>query len=89
MEVHTKTAKVATGAGWVLYLLSVVVLEGLFLALSAQASEVSQLTLVASTLVIAVLLEPLRRRLRDYIERRLRERRALRAAREAQGEARR
>ena len=79
MEAHTK---VATVAGWALYLVSVVVLEGLFLALTGQ---VSQLTLVASTLVIAVLLDPLRRRLSDYIDRLLRERRALRITREAQG----
>jgi hypothetical protein len=76
--------KIATLAGWVLYLVSVVVLEGLFLALSGQASQVSQLVLVTSTLVIAALVHPLRLRLRDYIERRLREARALRAAREAQ-----
>jgi hypothetical protein len=62
-----------------------VVLEGLFLTLTGQASQVSQLTLVASTLVIAVLLDPLRRRLSDYIDRLLRERRALHIAREAQG----
>ena len=82
MEAHTK---IATLAGWVLYLLSVVALESLFLALSGQISEVSQLVLVISTLVIAALVHPLRLRLRDYIERRLREARALRAAREAQG----
>ena len=79
MEAQTN---VATVAGWALYLVSVVVLESLFLALTGQ---VSQLTLVASTLVIAVLLDPLRRRLRDYIDRRLRERRALHTAREARG----
>ena len=79
MEAQTN---VATVAGWALYLVSVMVLESLFLALTGQ---VSQLTLVASTLVIAVLLAPLRQRLRDYIDRRLRERRALRTAREAQG----
>jgi hypothetical protein len=79
MEAHTKVAMVA---GWALYLISVVVLEGLFLALTGQ---VSQLTLVASTLVIAVLLAPLRRGLGDYIDRLLRERRALRIAREARG----
>jgi hypothetical protein len=78
MEAHTK---VATVAGWAFYLVSVV-LEGLFLALTGQ---VSQLTLVASTLVIAVLLAPLRRGLRDYIDRLLRERRALRTGREARG----
>ena len=82
MEAHTK---IATLAGWVLYLLSVVALESLFLALSGQVSEVSQLVLVISTLVIAALVHPLRVGLRDYIERRLREARALRAAREAQG----
>ncbi len=86
MESHTK---IATTAGWSLYVLSVVVLEGLFLALTDQTAGVPQLTLVASTLVIAVLLHPLRRRLRDYIERLLRERRALRVARAAQGPPRR
>ena len=83
MEAHTK---IATLVGWVLYLPSVVALESLFLALSGQVvSEVSQLVLVISTLVIAALVHPLRLGLRDYIERRLREARALRAAREAQG----
>jgi hypothetical protein len=86
MEAHTK---VATVAGWALYLVSVVALEGLFLPLTGQVSEVSQLTLVASTLVIAVLLHPLRLQVRDYIDRRLRERRALRAAREVRGSLRR
>ena len=81
MEAHT--TKIAQVAGWVLYLVSVVVLEGLFLILSGQVSEVSQLVLVTSTLVIAALVHPLR--LRDYIERRSREARALRVAREAQG----
>ena len=82
MEVHTK---VATVASWMVYLASVVVLEALFLAITGQQlNEVPQLTLVASTLVIAVLLHPLRRRLRDYIDRHLRERRALRVARGAQ-----
>jgi len=81
MEAHTR---VASAAGWALYLVGVVVLEGLFLNLTGQAS-VSQLTLVASTLLIAALLGPLRRRLRDYIDGRLKERRALRDAREARG----
>jgi hypothetical protein len=40
------------------------------------------LFLVGSTLVIAVLLIPLRRRLQAYIDRRLRERQALHDARE-------
>ncbi len=42
-----------------------------------------------TTLVIAVLIVPLRRRLQDYIDGRLRERRALRAARGVQGPQRR
>ena len=82
MEAHTKIAAVA---GWVLYLFGVVALEGLFLALSGRVSEASQLALVTSTLVFATLLRPLRLGLGDYIERRLREERALSAAREAQG----
>ena len=87
MEAHTKGATVAS---WVVYLVSVVLLEALLLAVSGQQlSEVPQLTLVASTLVIALLLHPLRRRLRDYIERHLRERKALRDAREDQGQPRR
>ena len=82
MEAHTKGA---TLASWVVYLASVGVLEALFLTITGQQlNEVPQLTLVASTLVIFVLLHPLRRRLRDYIEGRLRERRALREARGAQ-----
>ncbi len=86
MKAHTK---IATIAGWALYVVSVVVFEGFFLALTGQASEVPQLTLVASTLVVAVLLHPLRRRLRDYIDRHLREKRALRVAKGAQGPPRR
>ena len=83
MEAHTKGATVVS---WVVYVASVVVLEALFLAITGQRlNEVPQLTLVASTLVIAVLLDPLRRQLSDYIDRRLRERHALRTAREAQG----
>jgi hypothetical protein len=42
-------------------------------------SEVPQLTLVASTLVFAASLHPLRLRLIDRVEGRLREREALRA----------
>jgi len=71
MEAHTKGATVPS---WVVYLVSVVVLEALFLAVTGQQlSEIPQMTLVASTLVIAVLLHTLRRRLRDHIDRRLRE----------------
>jgi hypothetical protein len=77
MEVHTKGA---TLTGWAVYLLAVVLLEALFLAATGQhMDEVPQLTLVASTLVIAASLHPLRLRLRDFIEGRLRERDALRA----------
>ncbi len=43
MKAHTK---IATIAGWALYVVSVVVFEGFFLALTGQASEVPQLTLV-------------------------------------------
>ena len=81
---HMTVAKVA---GWAVYLVSVVVLEGLFLILvraltGQQLNETPQLFLVGSTLVIAVLLIPLRRRLQAYIDRRLRERQALHDARE-------
>ena len=82
MEAHMKGATVLS---WGVYVASVVVLEALFLAITGQRlNEVPQLTLVASTLVIAVLLHPLRRGLRDYIEGRLTERRALRDARGTQ-----
>ena len=86
MEAHTK---VATVAGWVLYIVGVVVLEGLFLVLfraltGQQLNELPQLFLVGSTLACALLMLPLRRQVQAYIDRRLRERRALRAARGAQ-----
>jgi hypothetical protein len=78
MEIHTKGA---TLSGWAAYLLGVVLLEALFLAATGQhMSEVPQLTLVASTLIFAALLHPLRLRLIGYVEGRLREREALRAA---------
>jgi hypothetical protein len=71
MEAYPKGA---TLPSWVLYLVGVVLLEALFLGATGQRlPEVPQLTLVASTLVIAVSLHPLRLRLRDYIEGRLRE----------------
>jgi hypothetical protein len=80
MEAHTMGA---TLPSWAAYLLGVVLLEALFLAATGQRiSEVPQLTLVAPTLVFAVSLHPLRLRLSDYIEGRLRERGALRRARE-------
>ncbi|MBA2713293.1 MAG: hypothetical protein H0U55_07045 [Rubrobacteraceae bacterium] len=84
MEARTK---MATAAGWALYLLGVVVLEGLLLALTG--GEIAQLTLVASTLLFAALLRPLRGRLSGSIDRRLRERLALRAAGGSQGPPRR
>jgi len=76
MEARTK--KMATTAGWALYLLGVVVLEGLLLA--STGGEIAQLTLVASTLLFAGLLRPLRGRLSGSIDRRLKDRLALRAA---------
>lgn len=82
MEAHTKIVKAAPVAAWAVYLVGVAMFEVLFLALTGQASQAPQLVLVTSTLVIAALLYPLRLRLRDYIERRLREARALIAARE-------
>jgi GAF domain-containing protein len=80
MEAHTK---MATAAGWTLHVLGVVVLESLLLAWTG--AEIAQLTLVASTLLFAALLRPLRRRLSGYVDRRLKERLALRAAGRAQG----
>ena len=81
MEAHT--TKRATLPAWAAYLLGVVFLEALFLSATGQhISEVPQMTLVASTLVFAVALNPLRLRLSDQIEGRLRKREALRAARE-------
>ena len=84
MEARTK---MATAVGWALYLLGVVVLEGLLLAWTG--GEIAQLTLVASTLLFAALLRPLRGGLSSSIDRRLRERLALRAARGSQGSPRR
>ena len=84
MEARTK---MATVAGWVLYLLGVVVLEGILLA--STGGEIAQLTLVTSTLLFAALLRPLRGGLSSSIDRRLRERLALRAAGGSQGPPRR
>ena len=80
MEAHTK---IATAAGWVLYVLGVVILEGLLLA--STGGDIAQLALVASTLLFAALLRPLRGRLSGSIDRRLKERLALRAAGGTQG----
>ena len=74
MEARTK---MATAAGWTLYVLCVVVLEGVLLAWTG--GEIAQLTLVASTLLCAALLRPLRGRLSAYVDRRLKERLGLRA----------
>jgi hypothetical protein len=84
MEARTK---MATVAGWALYLLGVVVLEGILLA--STGGEIAQLTLVTSTLLFAALLRPLRGGLSSSIDRRLRERLALRAAGGSQGPPRR
>jgi hypothetical protein len=65
MDTHTK---VATVGNWALYVVSVLVIEGLFRALFHALTGhplYSQVSLVASTLVIVVVLLPLRRRLRD------------------------
>jgi hypothetical protein len=83
----TRTKMAAAVAGWTLYVLCVVVLEGLLLAWTG--GEIAQLTLVASTLLFAALLRPLRGRLSGSIDRRLRERLALRAAGGSQGSPRR
>jgi hypothetical protein len=80
MEARTK---IATAAGWALYVLGVVVLEGLLLA--STGGEIAQLSLVASTLLFAALLHPLRGGLSAYVDRRLKERMALRAAGGSQG----
>jgi hypothetical protein len=80
MEARTK---MATVAGWALYVLGVVLLEGLLLAL--RGGEIAQLSLVASTLLFAVLLRPLRGWLSGSIDRRPKERLALRAAGGSQG----
>ena len=84
MEARTK---MATVAGWALYLLGVVVLEGILLA--STGGEIAQLSLVASTLLFAALLHPLRGGLSAYVDRRLKERMALRAAGGSQGPPRR
>jgi hypothetical protein len=84
METRTKTA---TAAGWALYVLGVVVLDVILLALVG--NDMAQLTLVASTLLFAALLRPLRRWSSDSIEGHLKGRLALRAARGDRGSPRR
>jgi cell division protein FtsW (lipid II flippase) len=80
METRTKTAK---AAGWAFYVLGVVVLDVILLALVG--NDMAQLTLVASTLLFAALLRPLRWWLSDSIEGHLKGRLALRAARGDRG----
>ena len=80
MEARTK---MATAVGYALYVLGVVVLEGLLLA--STGGEIAQLALVASTLLFAALLRPLRGGLIAHVDRRLRERLALRVAGGSQG----
>jgi len=75
METHTRVAAVV---GWVLYVVCVVNLQAVLRILTGANS---QLAVVASTLVIAVVLHPFRLWLRNLIDRRLRERRARRVAR--------
>ena len=84
MEAHTK---IATAAGWVLYMLGVVILDGLLLA--STGGDIAQLALVASTLLFAALLRPLRGGLSAYVDRRLKEKLALRATGGSQGPPRR
>jgi serine phosphatase RsbU (regulator of sigma subunit) len=55
-----------TGLLLLIYFGSVVVLQGIFRAISGQESD---LALVASTLLIAALFQPLRRRVQTYIDR--------------------
>ncbi len=76
MEIQTRVASVV---GWVVYVFCVVNLQAVFRLLTGQES---QLSVVASTLLIAVLLHPFRLWLRNLIDRRLKERRARSVARE-------
>jgi len=67
MEAYPKGATVPS---WALYLVGVVLLEALFLGAIGQGlPEAPQLTLVASTLVIAALFSPLRRRIQGFVDR--------------------
>ena len=78
MSMETQT-RVASVVSWVVYVFCVVNLQAVFRLLTGQES---QLSVVASTLLIAVLLHPFRLWLRNLIDRRLRERHARSAARE-------
>ena len=78
MSIEPQTG-VASVVGWVVYVFCVVNLQAIFRLLTGQES---QLAVVATTLLIAVLLNPFRLWLRNLIDRRLRERQARTIARE-------
>ena len=75
-ETHMRGASVV---GWVVYVFCVVNLQAIFRLLTGQES---QLAVVATTLLIAVLLNLFRSWLRNLIDRRLKERQARTIARE-------
>jgi hypothetical protein len=75
-ETHMRGASVV---GWVVYVFCVVNLQAIFRLLTGQES---QLAVVATTLLIAVLLNLFRLWLRNLIDRRLKERQARTIARE-------
>ena len=81
MSIETQT-RVASVVGWVVYVFCVVNLQAVFRLLTGQES---QLSVVASTLLMAVLLHPFGLWLRNLIDRRLRGRRARSVAREVHG----
>ena len=76
METHMRGASVV---GWVVYVFCVVNLQAIFRLLTGQES---QLAVVSTTLLIAVLLNLFRSWLRNLIDRRLRERQARTIARQ-------
>ncbi len=75
MESHDRIAVVVA---WVVCIFAVVLLQS---ALRSLTGQESQLAVVATTLLFVVLLYPVRLKLRDLIDRRLREARARRSAR--------
>lgn len=76
MESHDRIAVVVA---WVVCIFAVVMLQAIFRIF---VGGTSQLAVVASTLLFVVLLFPARVRLRDFIDRRLRQSRAQRLARQ-------